>query len=668
MRAPKATEERIHKLRELIEYHRHLYHTEDRQEISEEVLDSLKRELVDIETRFPDLITVNSPSQRVAGEPLDAFEKVTHKVAQWSFNDAFSSTDMEDFDQRIKRMLVKEGYVDPVHYITEMKIDGLKLVLEYVGGELVTAATRGNGKVGENVTVNARTIEAIPLQLRESIDCVVEGEVFLPKSEFDRINKVRKVSGEELYANPRNVAAGTIRQLDPNIVAERKLSFFAYDIVQSSKVLPESQFEELRLLQMLGFKVNAHFKKCENIGDVISYWESWFKKKDKQNYLIDGVVVKVDERKAQELLGYTGKAPRFAIALKFPAEQVTTVVQDITLQVGRTGVITPVAELNPVLVAGTTVSRATLHNEDEIKRLDVRVGDTVIIQKAGDIIPDIVQVLVEMRTGTEKPFVFPETVVGCGGDGTIERVPGQAAYRCVDRNSGDMMRQKIYYFASRKAYDIEHLGPKNIDLLMDEGLVHTSADIFKLNVNDMRDLPRLGEKSASNIVASVQQAKEVTLERFIIGLSIDQVGEETAELLAQTFGTLNNLRQASLEEIEQINGIGPIVAESIVSWFMQSSNNDLVDDLLGYVTIEQVKEKITDTFFSGKTCVVTGTLETMSRDEAKGTVKKLGGKVSGSVSAKTDYLIVGKNPGSKYDKAIELGVVVLVENDFLKKI
>src|SRR3989344_1391778 len=395
--ATKEIQERVEKLRATIEHHRYDYHVLNREEISAEALDSLKDELVKLETEYPELVTPDSPTQRVAGEPLPEFVKVPHKVPQWSFNDAFTEEDIRNFDARTRRFFAGAGIKkDAIEYVAELKIDGLKVVLEYVKGKLKTAATRGNGKIGEDVTHNVRTIDSVPLQLTKPLDVIVEGEVWMSKKNLARLNVEREKSGEPLFANPRNVAAGSIRQLDPKIAAARKLDTFIYDVAQSSTPVPDEQAKELKFIRELGFKVNSHFKICKNIDEVISFWREWQKKARKEDYLIDGVVIKVNERRLQDSLGYTGKAPRFGIAFKFPAEQVTTVIEDITLQIGRTGVLTPVAHLQPVLVAGSTVSRATLHNEDEIKRLDVRIGDTVILQKAGDVIPDIVKVLTEL--------------------------------------------------------------------------------------------------------------------------------------------------------------------------------------------------------------------------------------------------------------------------------
>lgn len=652
MKCSKEIKDRAKKLRELINYHRHLYHVEDKEEISPAALDSLKDELVKLEEEFPELITPDSPTQRVAGKPLEGFKKVTHKVTQWSFNDAFTEDDIKDFDKRVKKILECD-----TTYTTELKIDGLKIVLEYVDGVLVTAATRGDGKVGEEVTENIRTIESIPLRLQKNVSVIVEGEIWMGKKNFDALNKGR----EQKFANPRNVAAGSIRQLDPKVTASRKLDAFIYDIVQSSEEIPSTQYKELELLSEYGFKVNKHFKKFNNIDEVIDFWKKWIKKAPKEDYLVDGVVVKVNELEYQERLGYTGKAPRFAIALKFPAEQVTTIVENIVLQVGRTGVLTPVAHLKPVSVAGSVVSRATLHNEDEIKRLDVRIGDTVILQKAGDIIPDIVSVLTEMRTGKEKKYVFPKNVVACGGP--IERVPGQAAYRCVDRNSFAQQKRRFHHFVSKGAYDIDGLGPQIVDLLMEKELLSMFDDIFTLEKGDIIDLPGFGEKSVDNLLESINSRREVELPRFLIGLGIDQVGEETAYDLAEHFETLANILEASKDDLEVISGIGGVVAESIYNWFRTPENAQLIDDLLDHVKIKNI---LGGKKLKGKTFVLTGTLDSLSRDEAKQCIRKAGGEVSSSVSSKTDFVVAGASPGSKADKAKELDVPILSEKDFLK--
>ncbi len=666
--------ERIRKLRDTIDHHRYLYHVLDRQEISEAALDSLKHELAELEREYPELVTPDSPTQRVAGKPLPEFKKVKHKVTQWSFNDAFSEEEMRDFDARVKRMLASvKGQRSMVNcsviptYTVEHKIDGLKIVLEYENGILKTAATRGDGVIGEDVTENVKTIESVPLRLREPVSVIVEGEVWMRKSTLASLNKERKKQGLELFANPRNVAAGSIRQLDPSIAASRKLETYIYDISGGTDTVPDTQFEELKRLQQLGFKVNPYFRRAKDIEEVIAYWKEWKDKMPKQDYLADGIVVKVDERELQEALGYTGKAPRWGIAFKFPAEQVTTVLEDITFQVGRTGAITPVAHLRPVLVAGSTVSRATLHNEDEVKRLDVRLGDTVVLQKAGDVIPDIVKVVTNMRTGKEKPFTWPTHVAACGGDGRIERVPGETAWRCVDRNSFSIQRRRFYHFVSKHALDMEGLGPKILDVLLDGKLIATFDDIFTLKRGDLLELPRFAEKSVDNLLRSIEKARRTTLQRFLVALSIPQVGEETAEDLANHFGTIEKIRSASFEELERIDGIGPVVGQAVVDWFADNDNRKLVDRLLKEVTLEKVIVADTSRLpLYGKTFVLTGTLASLSRDEAKERIKALGGDVSESVSNKTDYVVAGENAGSKLEKAQKLGVQVLDEKQFLE--
>jgi len=686
--APADVVARLKKLKVAVEHHRYNYHVLDREEITPEALDSLKDELKKIEEKYPELLTPDSPSQRVAGEPLPQFKKVLHKVAQWSFNDAFTVEDIRAFDERVKKNLAVSGTSsggtqfsptsDHIEYNCELKIDGLKVVIEYENGTLKNAATRGDGRAGEDVTANVRTIDSVPIALTEPANVIVEGEVWLSKSQLKKINVERGKEGEALFANPRNAAAGSIRQLDPKIAAARKLDTFVYDMGSYSKAIPETQHEELKMLQKLGFKVNKHFKLCKNIDEVISFWKEWEKKAKSEDYQLDGVVVKVNKKSHQDALGYTGKAPRFAIAFKFAAEQVTTVVEDIRLQIGRTGVLTPVAHLRAVLVAGSVVSRATLHNEDEIKRLDVRVGDTVVIQKAGDVIPDIVKVLTEMRTGKEKAYVFPTRVSECGGDGSIERVPGQVAYRCTNKNSAAQHKRKLYHFVSKHAFDIDHLGPKIIDVLIESSLISDAADIFSLKKGDLLVLPRFAEKSVDNLLESINKARKTTLSRFVIGLSIPQVGEETAEDVANYFKTIDLIREASVDELVALEGVGPIVAESIHNWFKDFHNKKLTNDLLKEVEIEKVTRfagitsntnsttnSTTNSAIFGKTFVLTGTLSSLSRDDAKQDIKKRGGDVTSAVSSKTDYVVAGAEAGSKLDKANELGVKVLSEAEFL---
>lgn len=678
MKIPEDTLKRIDKLRASIERHNHLYYVKDAPEIEDSAYDSLIEELRLLEEEYPELITPESPTQRVGGEPIEEFKKIKHQIPQWSFNDAFSPEDMFDFDKRVKNFLRKDGIKDDPTYTCELKIDGLKIVFEYEGGVFKRAATRGDGVVGEDVTSNIKTIKSVPLKLLKPVDIIVEGEVWLGKKNFEKLNQERKKKRETLFANPRNIAAGTIRQLDPKIVAERKLDCFIYDVAALPRTVLgggavqgqslATQKKELEYLEELGFKVNKHFKLCQNIEEVINFWKYWQDKKDKEDYLIDGVVVKVNEIKYQNSLGFTGKAPRFAIAFKFQAEQVTTVVEDIVLQVGRTGVLTPVAHLRPVLVAGSTVSRATLHNQDEIERLDVRIGDTVILQKAGDIIPDVVRVLDEMRTGKEKKYVWPKLVSDCGGDGSIERIPGQAAWKCKNKNSYLQKKRKLYHFVSKAAFDIYHFGPKIIDALLEAKLIATYDDIFTLKKGDLLALPRFAEKSVDNLLASIAKARNTTLARFIISLSIPNVGEETALLIAKNFKfSISNFQKIKKEEFETIEGIGPIVAESIVKWFGDIENQKLVLKLLKHIKITSdspPKLSALSSQLSNKTFVLTGTLENMSREEAKQKIRELGGNISSSVSKETDFIVAGENPGTKYEKALEFGVKILTENEF----
>jgi len=660
-------QERYDKLKKVLNYHRHAYYVLDKPEIPDSAYDELEDELRRLEQEHPSLITPDSPTQRVGGAPQTAFKKVTHTVAQWSFNDAFTPEDIRAFDTRVKRVL---GTND-VSYTCELKIDGLKVVLVYEKGELKTAATRGDGVVGEDVTHNVRTIRSVPLVLSRAVDAIVEGEIWMSEEALQKTNKERASQGEPLFANPRNAAAGSVRQLDPKVAAVRGLDTFIYDVAQTSEVSHLTQLEELEYLKELGFKVNAHYKLFNSPEGVIAYWQEWQKKSKSQGYWIDGVVVKVNSLAQQNKLGYTGKAPRFAIAFKFPAEQVTTVVEDIVLQVGRTGVLTPVAHLRPVLVAGSVVSRATLHNEDEIKRLDVRVGDTVILQKAGDVIPDIVRVLTDLRTGKEKPYCWPTHVPDCGGSGSIERIPGQAAWRCVAKDSFAQLRRKFRHFASKAALNIEGLGPSTVDALLEKNLVQHFDDFFTLTEGDLLTLEGFADVSAKKLLESIKKvAAQVSLARLIAGLSIPQVGEETAILLARQFKTLDDIAKATAEDLQATNGIGDVVAREIVTWFALADNKELLKRLKKVMHIENPefisRLNLDNLPLAGKTFVLTGTMESMSRDEAKDRIRALGGDVSSSVSKKTSYVVAGAEAGSKLDKAGELGVEVLSEQEFLK--
>ena len=689
---------RVKKLKETINHHRYLYHVLDKQEISDAALDSLKHELAELEKQYPQFSSPDSPTQRIGGKPLDKFTKVVHKVRQWSFGDAFTEEEIREFDERVKRMLAKAvlstSNVDSTaEYVCELKIDGFKIVLTYENGVLKTAATRGDGVTGEDVTQNIKTVESIPLKLEKPINIVVEGEIWMSRREFEKLNVKQKEKGEPPFANPRNAAAGSIRQLDPSIAASRKLDSYIYDIAliegleeekrrgssfslsgdegessktASSSLFPKTQVKELELLKDLGFKVNKNYKLCQNIEEIISYWKKWQKKKDKEDYWIDGVAVKLNRRDWQERLGYTGKSPRFAIAFKFPAEQATTVVEDIVTQVGRTGALTPVAHLTPVLVAGSVVSRATLHNDSEIKRLGLKIGDTVIIQKAGDVIPEVVQVLKEMRTGKEKEFKMPETCPVCGG--TLTQEKDSPIIRCANKNCSVKHRRALHYFASKKAMNIEGLGPKIIDALLDNGLIRNAADIYDLKEGDLEPLERFGEKSAKNIVNSINNKKETTLPRFLTALGIFHVGEETAELLAKEVKSVEVLSDMPAEELQKIDGIGPKVAESVFYWFKDKHNRELFERLLKRIKIilPEKSPLLENSKIKGKTFVLTGTMEKMSRDKAKEEIKLRGGQVNESVSKNTDFVVAGAEPGSKYDKAKKLGVKIIGEKEFLK--
>ena len=689
---PQAIIDRLHKLKETIERHRRLYHTLDAPEISDEAYDSLMKELEHIESEYPSLRTSDSPSQRVGGEPIKEFTKVKHAYRQWSFDDVFDFAELQKWEEKVRNFMDKAGVAhEKLEYCCELKIDGLKTILTYEDGVLKQAATRGDGEIGEDVTHNVRTIKSVPLKLEDKQrinSLIVVGEVWMSVKDLERINRKRLEAGEPVYANTRNLAAGSLRQLDPKVTASRKLDSFIYDIdeigfeIEDSRLkIPNSTFEfpntqssELELLKELGFKTNPYFEVCKNVSEVQAFYEKWTKKHHDLDYQLDGIVIKVNSRKIQEALGYTGKSPRWGVAYKFPAEQVTTILEDIAFQVGRTGVITPVAILKPVVVAGSTVSRATLHNEDEIKRLDLRIGDTVILQKAGDVIPDIVSVVRELRpkpargdSPVGKPFVWPTHIPACGGDGRIERIPGEAAWKCISSDSFEQQKRKFYYFVSKKCFDIDGLGPKIIDVLLENNLIGNFADIFRLKKGDLLALPRFAEKSVDNLLESIEKSRTTTLPRFLTALSIPQVGEETAYDVAKHFGTIESVMKASFDEFRSIYGVGEVVAQSFVDWFKGADNKKLVRDLLTYVTIK-IEDANSTRPLEGKSFVFTGTLPTLDREIAQDMVRKNGGDVSSSVSKKTSYVVAGDEAGSKLDKARELGVTILSEDEFLKLI
>ena len=652
---------RIKKLREVINRQRYLYHVLDKQEMSDSALDSLKKELFDLEQQFPDLITPDSPTQRVGGKALKEFKKIKHLKRMLSFNDAFSNEDMQDWQARFLKLL-PENEKNEISYYCELKIDGLAIELIYENGFLKTGSTRGDGTVGEDITQNLKTVEAIPLKIEEKRKIIIRGEVFITKKEFQRINKLQKEKDLPVYANPRNIAAGSVRQLDPKITAGRKLDSFSYDIVDGFDF--KTHEEKHKTLKELGFKTNEHNKYCKNLDEVLFFREHWIKQREKLNYEIDGIVVIVNDNKIFEKLGVVGKAPRAAIAFKFPQAQATTKVLDIKLQVGRTGAITPVAVLEPVLVSGITITRATLHNEDEIKRLGLKIGDTIIVGRAGDVIPEIVKVLTELRTGKEKNFKMPEYCPSCSTK--LVKLEGEALLRCPNLKCFARQRRNFYHFVSRSAFNIDGLGPKIIDKLLDEGLVQDPGDLFELKEGDIAPLERFAEKSAENLIKSISEKKEITLSKFIYALGIRNVGQETAIELAKRFGSVKKIKEAKLEEIDSILDIGPVVAKSIYEWFSDKDNLKFLDKLENKLKIISQKPSFKSQKLLGQTFVLTGGLESMTRDQAKEKIRELGGDIAGSVSLKTDYVVAGSEPGSKAERAEKLGVKIISEKEFLK--
>lgn len=639
--------ERIEKLKNLINKYRYHRLVLDKPIVEEAIEDSLKKELFDLETQHPELITPDSPTQRVGGKPLDAFEKFTHPSRMLSLLDAFSQKDMEEWLARLKRIDPKAG--DSGYYV-ELKLDGLAIELVYEKGLLKIGATRGDGIIGENVTENLKTVEAVPLRIEK--DVVVRGEVFITKKEFEKF----KAEG---YANPRNLAAGSIRQLDPTITASRKMDSYAYSLV--TDLGQKTHEDEHRILHELGFKTNPHNKFCKNLKEIQEFRDYWEQHRETLNYEIDGIVVQINDESMFRKLGVIGKTPRGAIAYKFSPREATTKLLDIIVSVGRTGTLTPVAVLEPVEIGGTTVSRATLHNEDEIKRLDVKIGDTVVVGRAGDVIPDIKKAITELRTGKEKAFKFPKNCPVCGEP--IKRVEGEVAYKCVNKSCPAIKREAMYHFISKSAFDMDGIGPKVIDALMDAGLVRDAADLFALTKADFLNLDRFAEVSATNAVNAIQSRTTIALDRLIYALGIPHVGSETAVDLARAFGTLEHLAKATLEDLENIRDIGGVVAKSIYDWFR---HDKLISKLKNYISILPVQSTQKSTKLKGLTFVFTGSMESMSRESAEELVRSHGGDASSSVSKTTSYVVVGSEPGSKAEKAKKLGVKILGEKEFLK--
>jgi DNA ligase (NAD+) len=707
---------RIEKLREEIDYYRYQYHVLDKTEISDAALDSLKNELFKLEQEYPEFITADSPTQRVGGQPLPKFEKVRHSQPMMSLFDAFSEEDIRDWEERIKKIInYKLQITNKLNYYCELKMDGLAASLVYENGFLDRGATRGDGTTGEDVTQNLKTIEAIPLKLRRPSDSELEkigfvgqelknlkeiiakgkieirGETIMTSKVFAGLNKKFKKEGKPLFANPRNAAAGSIRQLDSKIMRERKLDFYVYSLILTpgpspiqervgGDVILKKHEQEHKLARSLGFKVLKHNKYCPTLKEAINFHHYWEKNRDSLPFECDGVVIKVNDLVLWPRLGFVGKGPRYIMAYKFAAEQATTQVKDVVWQVGRTGTLTPIAVLEPTRVGGVTVSHSTLHNMDEINRLGLKIGDTVIIERAGDVIPKVIKVLPNLRAGSEKKISVPARCPIC--ESKVERVKGEVAYRCINKNCYAANLRGLMYWTSRGAVDIEGLGPKIIEQLVKQGLVSDVSDFYKLTREDMEPLERFAEKSTDNLIKAIEARKELDLARFIYGLGIRHVGEEMANELAKQISRKLNYKSPQIkisqiiqviselnqENLEKIQDVGPIVAKSIYGWFREKHNLELLGKLEknGVFIKKQESKKTTKQNLLGKSFVLTGGLDSLTRDEAKAKIRELGGDISSSVSKNTDYVVAGVEPGSKHEKARKLGINIINEEEFIK--
>lgn len=658
---------RIKELRQLLDKYNYEYHVLDKPSVPDAEYDRMMNELLSLEEKHPELRTNDSPTQRVGGPPLEGFQKVEHRVSMLSLGNAFGEEDLKDFDRRV-RDRIGENF----SYVCELKIDGLAVSLIYEDGLFVRGATRGDGTIGEDITQNLKTIPAIPLRLSEKVSMEVRGEAYMPKPSFMKLNEDREKNEQDVFANPRNAAAGSLRQLDPKIAASRNLSIFVYGVGTVDGEEIDSHSDGLDYLSKLGFKTNPEWKRCDSIDSVIDYISGWSERRPDLSYEIDGIVVKVDSLEHQEELGFTAKSPRWAIAYKFPAEEVVTRLLDIELNVGRTGVVTPTARLEPVLVAGTTVQRASLHNEDLIKEKDIKIGDYVVVKKAGDIIPEVVSVLEERRTGEEQGFAMPETCPECESD--LVRLEEEVALRCINPKCPAQLREGLIHFVSRNAMNIDGLGERVITQLFREELIHDVADIYQLTHEQLIELERMGEKSVSNLLEAIAVSKDNSLEKLLFGLGIRHVGSKAAKTLAQQFGTMDSLMAATIDDLEAINEVGQKMADSVVRYFQNEEVHDLVEELkeagvnMTYKGPKPVAVEDIDSMFAGKTVVLTGKLEKMSRGEAKKKLEELGAKVTGSVSKSTDLLIAGEDAGSKLKKAESLGIEVWDENKFVEEL
>jgi len=657
---------KIEELREKIRYHKYRYYVLDDPIISDAEYDQLMKELMEWEKKYPQYITPSSPTQRVGIEPVSGFTTVKHIAPMLSLANAFSPEELRAFDQRIKKIILEQK----LEYVVELKIDGLAVTLVYEEGIFIRGATRGDGTTGEEITSNLRTVKAIPLKLfGKDIPPRIEvyGEVYMKKSEFKRLNEKRMKKEESLFANPRNAAAGSVRQLDPRITAQRRLDTFIYRATFPEGNRFNTHIEVLNYLKKVGFKVNPYIKLCQDIGEAINYCQKWIEKKEELDYEIDGMVIKVNSLRMREELGSTTRSPRWAIANKFPAQQVTTKIQNIIVQVGRTGALTPVAILDPVRISGSVVQRATLHNEDEIKRKDIRIGDIILVQKAGEVIPEVVKVIKEKRTGKETEFVMPTKCPVCGAK--VFRPEGEVVSRCNSLTCPAQIKERIRHFASRDALDIEGLGPAIIDQLVEKGLIKDISDLYFLKRDDLISLERMAEKSTDNLLDAIEKSKKKSLANLIYGLGIRYVGVHTAEVITRYYPTLDKFKKANLEELIEINEIGPKITESIILFFKEKENLAIIERLRSAgLNFSQEEEKMREgkgvQILAGKQFVLTGTLKDFTRTQAKEKISELGGRVTGSVSKKTDYVVAGEDPGSKYQKAQELGVTIINEGEF----
>ncbi len=664
----KEAQKRAAELHSLLNQYGYEYYVLDEPSVPDSVYDELYKELVAIEQAFPELQTEESPTQRVGGQVLDAFQKVEHNTPMLSLGNAFNEQDLRDFDRRVKQGLGTDSY----SYICELKIDGLAVSLRFEDGLFVKGATRGNGTIGEDITANLRTIRSIPLRLNQPYTMEVRGEAYMPKKSFVALNEKKEEDGEEPFANPRNAAAGSLRQLDPRIAASRNLDIFLYGIGDTGETGVISHSEGLDLLQTLGLKTNPHRKRCQTIEEVLEYISEWTEKRPNLDYEIDGIVVKVDSLSHQDELGMTAKSPRWAIAYKFPAEEVVTVLKGIELTVGRTGVITPTALLEPVRVAGTTVQRASLHNEDLIREKDIRIGDHVIVKKAGDIIPEVVRVLLDKRTGAEEEFHMPTHCPECGSD--LVRLEGEVALRCINPKCPAQIKEGLIHFVSRNAMNIDGLGEKVIIQLIDAKLIKDVADLYALTYEQLIGLERMGDKSVKKLLAAIEASKDNSLERLLFGLGIRHVGAKAARVLAEEYENMDKLMAAGTADLVAINEIGEKMADAIVTYFSQEECIQLINELkahgvnMSYKGKRKADAAVSDSYFAGKTIVLTGKMEEYGRTEAKEMIESLGGNVTGSVSKKTELVITGEDAGSKLKKAQDLGIEIWNEAQLLAEL